>query len=68
MSMHRSEEDLMIVVRDGDVDQLEVLFARYREPLYDFFGRLTGSRTTSEDLVQEVLLFRGEIVLREVRA
>jgi RNA polymerase sigma factor (sigma-70 family) len=57
MSVHHpSDEDLMIAVREGDVDQLEVLFARYREPLYDFFGRLTGSRAVSEDLVQEVFV------------
>jgi RNA polymerase sigma factor (sigma-70 family) len=46
----------MIAVREGDVDQLEVLFERYREPLYDFFGRLTGNRTLSEDLLQEVFV------------
>src|SRR6185503_8949677 len=56
MSMHRTDEDLMIAVRDGDVDQLEVLFERYRDPLYDFFARLTANRTVSEDLVQDVFV------------
>src|SRR6185295_17005807 len=39
-----------------DVDQLEILFERYREPLYDFFRRLTGNRVTSEDLLQDVFV------------
>jgi RNA polymerase sigma factor (sigma-70 family) len=56
MRTYRTDEDLMIAVRDGDVDQLEVLFERYREPLYDFFGRLTGNRSVSEDLVQDVFV------------
>jgi RNA polymerase sigma factor (sigma-70 family) len=56
MPTYRTDEDLMIAVRDGDVDQLEVLFERYREPLYDFFGRLTGNRSVSEDLVQDVFV------------
>ena len=63
MPTYRTDEDLMMAVRDGDVDQLEVLFERYREPLYDFFGRLTGNRSVSEDLVQDVfvriLKYRG---------
>ena len=61
--MPRTDEDLMIAVREGAVDQLEVLFERYREPLYDFFGRLTGDRAVSEDLLQDVfvriLKYRG---------
>src|SRR5262249_20658657 len=36
--------------------QLEPLFSRYREALYDFFSRLTGNRVASEDLVQEVFV------------
>ncbi len=44
----------MIAVRAGDLDQLGVLFERHHGPLYGFFVRLTGDRTTSEDLVQLV--------------
>src|SRR5207249_10577554 len=56
MSMHYTDEDLMVAVREGDVHQLEVLFERYREQLYDFFGRLTADRGISEDLVQDVFV------------
>jgi RNA polymerase sigma-70 factor (ECF subfamily) len=56
MSMHRTDEEIMVAVGGGDLDQLEILFRRYREPLYEFFNRLTGSRMVSEDLVQDVFV------------
>ena len=54
--MSRTDEELMIAVREGDLDQLEILFERYREPLGEFFSRLTGNREVSEDLVQDVFV------------
>jgi RNA polymerase sigma-70 factor (ECF subfamily) len=58
-----TDEALMVAVREGDLDRLEILFERYRDPLYDFFSRLTGNRVASEDLVQDVfvriLKYRG---------
>lgn len=33
---------------------LGVLFDRYQRPLFNFYCRLTGDRTASEDLVQDV--------------
>jgi RNA polymerase sigma-70 factor (ECF subfamily) len=63
MSMDWTDEDLMVAVREGDLDRLEILFERYRDPMFDFFCRLTGNRTASEDLVQDVfvrvLKYRG---------
>src|SRR5262249_22763401 len=63
MSMARTDEELMVAVREGDIGQMEILFGRYRDSLYDFFSRLTGNRVASEDLVQEVfvriLKYRG---------
>jgi RNA polymerase sigma-70 factor (ECF subfamily) len=63
MSMERTDEELMVAVREGRLDQLELLFGRYRQSLYEFFSRLTGNRVASEDLVQEVfvriLKYRG---------
>src|SRR5262252_3551721 len=56
MSTQRTDEELMVAVREGRLDQLEPLFSRYRESLYDFFSRLTGNRVASEDLVQEVFV------------
>jgi RNA polymerase sigma factor (sigma-70 family) len=63
MSMDWTDEALMVSVREGDLDRLDILFQRYRDPLYDFFSRLTGNRMASEDLVQDVfvriLKYRG---------
>lgn len=50
------DEELMLEVRDGTGETLGVLFDRYHTPLYNFYSKLTGDRTLSEDLVQEVFL------------
>jgi RNA polymerase sigma-70 factor (ECF subfamily) len=50
------DEELMLEVRDGTGETLGVLFDRYHKPLYNFYSKLTGDRTLSEDLVQEVFL------------
>ena len=44
----------MSEVRSGDVGKLEQLFERHHRPLFHFFLHLTASRSSSEDLVQEV--------------
>lgn len=61
--MHETDEKLMLAVRDGDVSKLGVLFDRHHRLVFDFFAKLTGSRTVAEDLVQDVffriLKYRG---------
>ncbi len=52
--MGEADEKLMLSVRDGDVSKLGVLFDRHHRALFDFFARMTGSRTAAEDLVQDV--------------
>ncbi len=49
-----SDEELMLQVREGIGEMLSVLFDRYQQPLFSFFVRLTGDRSLSEDLVQDV--------------
>jgi len=46
----------MLQVRNGEGEMLGVLFGRYHGPLFNFYARLMGDRTASEDLVQEVFL------------
>src|ERR1700722_7442000 len=46
------DEDLMLKARNGAGETLGVLFARYHAPLYNFYSKLTGDRTLSDDLVQ----------------
>src|SRR5215472_15066597 len=49
-----SDEKLMTQVRNGVGEMLGLLFERYQTPLFNFYVKLTGDRTISEDLVQEV--------------
>src|SRR3954469_21397955 len=48
------DEELMFQERNGVVEMLGVLFDRYQAPLFNFYCKLTGDRTVSEDLVQDV--------------
>src|SRR5258706_1390473 len=52
--MAETDENLMLAVRDGEVSKLGTLFDRHHRGLFDFFARLTGSRTLAEDLGQDV--------------
>jgi RNA polymerase sigma factor (sigma-70 family) len=62
------DEQAMAQVQEGRVEMLAVLFERHHVRLYNFFLRLSGDRSLSEDLVQEVFLrilkyrrtFRGD--------
>ena len=63
-----SDHDLMLAVRDGDIDKLGLLFERYHKQLYNFFLKQGCNPQTGEDLVQEVFFrilkyrhtYRGE--------
>jgi RNA polymerase sigma factor (sigma-70 family) len=56
MTNAMSDEELMAQVRGGVGEMLGALFERYHVALFNFFYKLTGERSTSEDLVQEVFL------------
>jgi RNA polymerase sigma factor (sigma-70 family) len=56
MTNSMSDEELMSQVRNGVGEMLGVLFDRYQVPLFNFYLKLTGERSASEDLVQEVFL------------
>jgi RNA polymerase sigma-70 factor (ECF subfamily) len=56
MTNSMSDEELMAQVRGGVGEMLGALFERYHVALFNFFYKLTGERSTSEDLVQEVFL------------
>jgi RNA polymerase sigma factor (sigma-70 family) len=49
-----NDHEAMLAVREGDLDQLSLLFDRHHKRLYNFFLRMTGSAEDGEDLVQEV--------------
>ena len=52
--MSETDENLMLAVRNGEIAKLGMLFDRHHRALFDFFARMTGSRTAADDLVQDV--------------
>ena len=51
-----SDEALMLEFQAGSRAAFEELFARYRKPLYGFFGRRLNNSERAEDLTQETFL------------
>lgn len=49
-----SDHDLMLAVRDGELDALGELFERHHGPLFGFLVKLTGERAAAEDIAQTV--------------
>ncbi|GAB7089675.1 RNA polymerase sigma factor [Marinifilum fragile] len=60
---NRDDEQLMILVRSGELNALSPLFDKYHIRLYNFFLRLTKNQSISEDLVQSV--FRRILTYRK---
>jgi RNA polymerase sigma-70 factor (ECF subfamily) len=50
----RSDHELMLAVRDGELDALGDLFERHHGPLFGFLVKLTANRTAAEDIAQTV--------------
>lgn len=50
----RSDHELMLAVRDGELDALGELFERHHGPLFGFLVKLCGQRTAAEDIAQTV--------------
>ncbi|HZZ18079.1 MAG TPA: RNA polymerase sigma factor [Opitutaceae bacterium] len=48
------DHDLMLAVRDGDLDCMGELFERHHGPLFGYLSKLTGNRSAAEDIVQNV--------------
>ena len=53
-SQDLADEDLMVLVRNGELMQLGVLFRRYHNKLHDYFFRMCRDKDLSSDLVQNV--------------
>ncbi len=49
-----ADHQLMLAVREGDLDKLGLLFEQHHNHLFNFFLRQTRNRQESEDLVQDV--------------
>ena len=49
-----SDHDLMLAVRDGDLDSMGELFERHHGPLFGYLSKLTGNRAAADDIAQTV--------------
>jgi RNA polymerase sigma-70 factor (ECF subfamily) len=54
--MDVTDNALMLAAKEGDMDRFADLFERHHVKLWEFFYRMTGSRSDSDDLVQDVFL------------
>jgi RNA polymerase sigma-70 factor (ECF subfamily) len=50
-----SDEEIILLYKNGDEEALKVLIARYTTPLYNFTARLTNKNDAS-DIVQEIFI------------
>lgn len=49
-----TDEDLMLRFREGEAAAFDVLYQRYRTPLFNFVTRSVNERALGEDLYQEI--------------
>jgi RNA polymerase sigma-70 factor (ECF subfamily) len=54
MTDPRADDDLMLAYARGDVRAFEVLYDRYRQPLYRYLFHAVGERASADDLYQDV--------------
>ncbi|MGQ9525046.1 MAG: RNA polymerase sigma factor [Armatimonadota bacterium] len=51
-----TDEELMLLARDGDEEAFDTLVRRHRGPLLNFIYRYVGDREAAEDLSQDVFV------------
>lgn len=54
--MEPTDIELMLRVREGDMEAFRQIVERYREPLKRFFAAIAADRSQSDDFVQETFL------------
>ncbi len=54
MKLFSTDEELMLAVKEGDLDALTPIFEKYHVKMYNFFLRMNRDRETSRDLTQNV--------------
>lgn len=52
----RSDEELMVAVRDGDLDAFEILVDRHRDTAVNVAYRILGETALAEEMAQEAFL------------
>ena len=51
-----TDETIMEAVRDGDLEQVAVLFERYHKRIFNFLARMAFNREIAEDLTHDVFI------------
>lgn len=51
-----TDEMIMEAVKNGDLQQVSLLFERYNKRIYNFLARMTMDRALAEDLTQNVFV------------
>ena len=51
-----TDEAIMEAVKDGDLQQMSLLFDRYHKRIFNFLARMTMDREMAEDLTQNVFI------------
>ena len=50
VKLFSTDEELMLSVKEGDLDALTPIFEKYHVKMYNFFLRMTRERESSRDL------------------
>jgi len=56
MQETRTDEELMLAYRDGDTRAFEILYGRYRLPLFRYLQHQCGNAAIAEELFQDIWL------------
>ncbi len=51
-----SDDELLLMYREGDADAFDTLFDRYRAPVYNFARAMLNGSADAEDVMQEAFL------------
>jgi len=54
--MERQDEDLILGYQQGQVEDFNQLFARYKRPVFNFSLRILNNRADAEDVTSEVFM------------
>ena len=54
MTRDHTDEDLMLMYRDGDASAFEILYQRHKGPVYRYILRHCGNTADAEELFQDV--------------
>ena len=54
--MESRDEDLILAYQNGDKEALEVIFYRYKKPIFNYALRILSNRAEAEDIVSDIFI------------